>query len=196
MSVKTRQSRKWVIAEKLFLRLSIEKTLCLSVPKIKMGALGGVGHKLTVGFVRLFKALESIFLRCIVDRVELIITKVYRKGGITINGTKPWDMRVHNKEFFTRVANNAPMGLGESYMDGMWDCDDICELTARTMKYNIHRFYMTRWNRFLNFVELYFFNLQTKQKAWEVGREHYDTGQEKKIAYFKFKKRQTGLNEV
>lgn len=143
-----------------------------------MGALSGVGHTVAVSFVRMYKALESIFIRLFLERIEIIIKKVYRKGGIIINGTNPWDIRVHNKEFFARVANNAPMGLGESYMEGMWDCDDITEMTSRTMKHNIYKFYMTRWNRFLNFVELYFFNLQTKTKAWEVGQKHYDTGKQ------------------
>lgn len=61
-------------------------------------------------------------------------------------------------------------------MDEQWDCDNITELTRKTMKNGVYRFYMNPWNRFLNFLELYFFNLQTKAKAWEVGQKHYDTG--------------------
>ncbi|XP_035707368.1 cyclopropane-fatty-acyl-phospholipid synthase isoform X2 [Folsomia candida] len=61
-------------------------------------------------------------------------------------------------------------------MDGFWDAEDIVELTCRTMKNGIYRIYMNPWNRFLNFLECYFFNLQSKEQCWEVGQKHYDTG--------------------
>jgi len=140
-----------------------------------MGELG-IGRIVVVTFVRLYKAIENIFIRLLLDRVSIIVKKAYRKGGVTINGNQPWDIKVHNNEFYARVGNDGPLGLGETYMEGMWDCDDICELSRKTFKNNIYKVYMNRWNRFLNFVELYFFNNQTKQKAWEVGQKHYDTG--------------------
>ncbi len=85
-------------------------------------------------------------------------------------------IQVKSKEFYTRVCNKGSLGIGESYMDGCFDCDDIVELTCRTMKNGIYKLYMHPWNRFLNFLELYFFNLQTKTQAFEVGEKHYDTG--------------------
>lgn len=63
-----------------------------------------------------------------------------------------------------------------TYADGFWDAEDIVELTCRTMKNGIYRIYMNPWNRFLNFLECYFFNLQSKEQCWEVGQKHYDTG--------------------
>jgi cyclopropane-fatty-acyl-phospholipid synthase len=61
-------------------------------------------------------------------------------------------------------------------MDGHWDAEDIVELTSRVMKNGIFKVYMNPYNRFLNFLECYFFNLQSKSQAWEVGEKHYDTG--------------------
>lgn len=144
-----------------------------------MGALGleTIGHKVAVSFVRLYKALESMLIVLFSRQAEGIVRRVYKRGDVKFNGSNPWDIQVHNKkEFFSRVASNAPMGLGESYMDGVWDCDDICELTRRTMRFKIYKAYLSKWNRFLNFLELHLFNLQTKAKAWEVGQKHYDTG--------------------
>ncbi|ODM98462.1 Cyclopropane-fatty-acyl-phospholipid synthase [Orchesella cincta] len=83
-------------------------------------------------------------------------------------------VKVHDKVFFTRAANSASMGMGETYMDGSWDCDDLTELFRRIMREKIFLEYLNPWNRFLNYAHLSFFNLQTESKAWEVGKQHYD----------------------
>ncbi len=61
-------------------------------------------------------------------------------------------------------------------MDGWWDCEDLEEFSYRVLKSGIFMEYLTPWNRFLNWVELSFFNLQSQDRAWEVGKKHYDTG--------------------
>lgn len=67
---------------------------------------------------------------------------------------------------------------GETYMDGNWDCDNLTELFRRIMRKKIFLEYLNPWNRFLNYIHLCFFNLQTQSKAWEVGRKHYDLGEQ------------------
>ena len=49
-------------------------------------------------------------------------------AGITINGNHPWDIKVHNPNFYRRVLAEGSLGLGESYMDGWWDCKRLDEL--------------------------------------------------------------------
>lgn len=85
-------------------------------------------------------------------------------------------VKVHDKIFYTRVANQASMGMGETYMDENWDCDNLTELFRRIMRKKVFLEYLNPWNRFLNYIELCFFNLQTQSKAWEVGKKHYDLG--------------------
>jgi len=85
-------------------------------------------------------------------------------------------VKVHDKVFFARVANSASLGMGETYMDGNWDCEDVTELFRRILRKKVFLEYLNPWNRFLNYVHLSFFNLQTESKAWEVGRQHYDLG--------------------
>ncbi|CAL8112777.1 unnamed protein product [Orchesella dallaii] len=85
-------------------------------------------------------------------------------------------IKVHDKVYFTRIANSASMGMGETYMDGNWDCDELTELFKRIMREKVFLEYLNPWNRFLNYAHLSFFNLQTESKAWEVGKQHYDLG--------------------
>lgn len=62
------------------------------------------------------------------------------------------------------------------FQDNMWDCDDLVELSYRIMKNGLYMEYLNGFNRFLNYVELSFFNLQSKARAFEVGKKHYDIG--------------------
>jgi len=145
-----------------------------------------IPYKLTMLMVNVLKSVEMFFIKAFHSHFERLLFKAYRRGGVIMNGTNPWDIQVKNKEFYNRVSNSGSLGLGESYVEGMWDCDDVVELTCRVMKHGIYRLYMNPWNRFLNFLECYFFNLQTKQQSWEVGLKHYDKGL-LKIKYRKLK---------
>ena len=37
-------------------------------------------------------------------------------------------LRVHDPEFYRRLAGNGSVGAGEAYMDGLWRCDDLVAL--------------------------------------------------------------------
>jgi len=54
--------------------------------------------------------------------------------GIGINGPEPWDIRVHDERFYARILKDASLGLGESYMEGWWDCLRIDEFICRLLK--------------------------------------------------------------
>lgn len=54
-----------------------------------------------------------------------ITNELLSRAGITINGPAPADIRVKNPDFFKRVLQEGSLGLGESYMDGWWECDRL-----------------------------------------------------------------------
>ena len=96
-------------------------------------------------------------------------------AGILIDGSRPWDIRVRNEGFFKRVLVNGSLGLGETYMDDWWECDQVDELTNRLLRSDLarnHRFV----SHFLSWAQANIFNLQKKSRAFQVGEEHYDTG--------------------
>jgi len=55
-------------------------------------------------------------------------------AGITINGSQPWDIRVHDERLYLRCLLHGSLGLGEAYMDGWWDCDAIDEFICRLLQ--------------------------------------------------------------
>jgi cyclopropane-fatty-acyl-phospholipid synthase len=51
-------------------------------------------------------------------------------ADIVIDGDRPWDPRVNDERFFD-VAFAGSLAIGEAYMDGLWDCDQLDELVCR-----------------------------------------------------------------
>ncbi len=59
------------------------------------------------------------------DNWYRIANELLSRAGIAINGSAPADIRVKNPDFFKRVLQEGSLGLGESYMDGWWECDRL-----------------------------------------------------------------------
>ncbi|MDI9818391.1 MULTISPECIES: cyclopropane fatty acyl phospholipid synthase [unclassified Legionella] len=99
-----------------------------------------------------------------------------RSAGITVNGHALWDLKVHNDEFYLRVLRDQDLGLGESYMEKWWDCKRVDLLIERIIRTRTHE--KLTFNPKLAFKLLLskIFNFQTKKRALEVGRVHYDLG--------------------
>lgn len=69
-------------------------------------------------------------------RSEKIIMSTLESIGITINGNRPCDIQVHNNQLYDRIICDGSLGMGESYMDGWWDCEQLDELANRIAKTN------------------------------------------------------------
>jgi len=51
------------------------------------------------------------------SRAQKIVTNLLAVADIQINGTRPWDIQVHDARFFSRVLASGALGFGESYME-------------------------------------------------------------------------------
>jgi cyclopropane-fatty-acyl-phospholipid synthase len=65
--------------------------------------------------------------------------------GVRINGPDPWDIQVHDERFFQRALEGAGLGLGESYMDGWWDCAALDEFVAKALCSGVERMVFGNW---------------------------------------------------
>lgn len=107
---------------------------------------------------------------------ELWLAEQLKKAGITLNGPQPWDPQVHNTDVYQRVFRHGSLGVGESYMDGWWDCEQLDELFSRVMAAELERKITGKWTFFKHVMLARLFNLQTVKRAWQVGEQHYDLG--------------------
>lgn len=61
------------------------------------------------------------------------------QADVHIDGSRPWDIRVHDPRFFDALARSGSLGAGESYIAGWWDCDRLDELTDRILRTDVDR---------------------------------------------------------
>jgi len=97
------------------------------------------------------------------------------QAGISINGKAPIDLRVHDEHLYARVFARGSLGLGESYMDGWWDADDLPGLCTRLLTAGLDQELKTL-DTLLAHLKARFINLQRGEHAFEIGKVHYDLG--------------------
>lgn len=98
------------------------------------------------------------------------------QADIKINGARPWDIQVHHADFFKRVFQQGSLGLGESYMEGWWDCERLDILFCKILKAKLDKQVPSNLRDILRVVSARLFNLQSRSRSWIVGKEHYDIG--------------------
>lgn len=97
-------------------------------------------------------------------------------ADIKINGSRPFDIRVRNPDFYKRVLREGSLGLGESYMDGWWECDRLDCFFRRILRAGLEKKAPHHLKDIFHIVAARLINLQSRKRAWIVGEEHYDLG--------------------
>lgn len=107
---------------------------------------------------------------------QTIVCDLLKLAGITINGDSPWDLQVHNENFYKRVLCDQDIGLGESYVDGWWDCQRLDIFIEKLAEIQITEKVRKNFYFACKLLLTKFFNFQNKHRALQVGRRHYDLG--------------------
>ena len=97
-------------------------------------------------------------------------------ADIQINGDRPWDIQVRNREFYRRVLAGGSLALGESYMDGWWDCEALDQFFAKILQARLDRKVKHSPRALWTIFKAKIINPQRTPKAYEIGRRHYDIG--------------------
>jgi cyclopropane-fatty-acyl-phospholipid synthase len=105
-----------------------------------------------------------------------LVTQLASLADININDNNPWNIQVKDDRFYSRVIKEGSLGLGESYMDGWWDCEQLDKLMFRALKSGLDERIKKNFKLILRLAATKIFNQQTKHRAKKVGREHYDLG--------------------
>lgn len=107
---------------------------------------------------------------------QSIICELLQSADISVNGNNPWDIQVHNDDFYARVLHNGALGLGESYMDKWWDCANLDQFFDRILKADLEKKLKSNKKMVFKYLLSRIFNFQTKKRSLEVGLKHYDLG--------------------
>ena len=100
---------------------------------------------------------------------------ILQLADVEVGGSRPWDILIHNDRFYQRVLAQGSLGLGESYMDGWWDCEQIDEMITKILKAELDKKVRPHTIIF-DYLKARLFNQQTRRRAYVVGEKHYDIG--------------------
>ena len=97
------------------------------------------------------------------------------EADIRIGGDRPWDISINHPKAAELILARGSLGLGESYMKGWWDCQQLDEFIARLLAARLDERAgnAVMW---LQALRAQLFNLQSLRRAWRVGEVHYDLG--------------------
>ncbi len=105
------------------------------------------------------------------------IEKILKSVDVEINGSRPWDLQIHDERFYSRVLRGGSLALGESYMDGWWDCKALDQLSDKLLRGRIEKqVRASSPSFFVVLLRAYLLNPQSKKRAYIVGEKHYDVG--------------------
>jgi len=103
------------------------------------------------------------------------VAKILRLADVQLNGSRPWDIQVHEEAFYPRVLAKGSLGLGESFMDGWWDAPALDRLIFQLLRAHLDQHVRTLSDLWAS-VQARLWNLQRPRRAREVGERHYDLG--------------------
>lgn len=108
--------------------------------------------------------------------LDEVIGDLLTKADVVINGSRPWDIQIHHPDTVSRVASQRSLGLGESYMDGWWDCEALDEFCFRILRAGADGIAKNSLTLALQWLKFSFYNRQNLKRAPQVARQHYDLG--------------------
>lgn len=97
------------------------------------------------------------------------------KADIRLDGDREMDILVHNEAFYPRLLEQGSLALGESYMEGWWDCPRLDEFMCRVLRDRLDEAVRT-WKYVSDYLRAKIFNLQKGRRAYRIGNRHYDIG--------------------
>lgn len=97
------------------------------------------------------------------------------QAGVHIDGDAATDIRVHDERLYTRLFAHGSLGLGEAYMDGWWDTDDLSDFFTRVLDARLDE-QLKNLDTLIAHLRARYLNRQRGRKAFRVGKAHYDLG--------------------
>jgi len=110
--------------------------------------------------------------------IQKTFQEILARADIKINGKRPWDIQIINQNVFSRVLKGGVIDIGESYVDGWWECAALDQLVDRVFKGKLDIEVKISKGLLWHIIISRIINQQRKSRAFLIGERHYDTGNE------------------
>ena len=125
---------------------------------------------------------EIRYLKCVwydishMTSARTLVEKMLKEADVTIGGTRPQDITVHDERLYNRILRYGMLGLGESYMDGWWYANELDVFIDTVLSAHLEKEIEMNLASALVVAKAFLFNLQSSSRAFHVGEAHYDLG--------------------
>jgi cyclopropane-fatty-acyl-phospholipid synthase len=109
------------------------------------------------------------------NRIKKFVEQQLVGADVTIGGSRPWDVQVHDERLYGRVLSQGTLGLGESYMDGWWDAEALDQFLFKLISASVQDKFPRDLALLGSVIRGKLLNMQ-RLKVREVGEKHYDIG--------------------
>ncbi len=109
------------------------------------------------------------------QRFQQRVGNLLAEADVTMGGSRPWDIQVHDPHFHARVLAQGSLGLGESYIEGWWDAASLDGLLSRLLDAQLEQ-RVHGVGELWDALRARVLNLQSRHRSLEVGERHYDLG--------------------
>jgi len=101
---------------------------------------------------------------------------LFAESDIRVDNDLPWSPKVHDDRVYGRILKGGMLSVGESYVDGDWDCTSLDELAARFNRLGIDQMVGSISRGLADAINVRLVNRQRVRAAVANGRAHYDRG--------------------
>ena len=110
------------------------------------------------------------------SRARDVCIELLARAGITVGGSAPGDITVHDERLWARILRDGTLGGGEAYVDGWWDSDALDETICRLQRVQAIDALRENWMILPHLLKARVLNLQSMRRAFGSGQHHYDIG--------------------
>jgi cyclopropane-fatty-acyl-phospholipid synthase len=109
-------------------------------------------------------------------RAQDLFRDLLAQAGVTVGGSEPWDLQVHDERVWTRILRDGTLGAGEAYVDGWWDAPALDQFIDRILRARFTDNLRDNWALVAHAVRARILNLQSITRSFDNGQQHYDIG--------------------
>jgi len=109
-------------------------------------------------------------------RARDVCTELLAAAGITVDGSQPWDVTIHDERVWARVLRDGTLGGGEAYVEGWWDSPALDQTIERLQRLDLVDALRDNWRIVPHVLKARLMNLQSLRHAFGNGQHHYDIG--------------------
>jgi cyclopropane-fatty-acyl-phospholipid synthase len=109
------------------------------------------------------------------QKAESLVREILGHADVEIGGSRPWDITVHDARIHQRLMRDGILGLGESYMDEWWDCENLEQFIVHVLEADLEHV-VSPWKFLLPVIMAKLVNIQSKARTMRDVRSHYDRG--------------------